>query len=155
LQAMKDAQTEAERKAAEKAGEFEDLYNKEKTEGEKARERLTALETKETTRLETVTADADAIVAKWPEEDRTLDPTGLDADARLRMVQQLDKRFNATEMPHGTRSRGTTDKGPIPQWVKDNFKEFRGRDAKDDDELREWEKYLRATPKYDDKFKTT
>lgn len=156
LKDIQDAQTEAERKAAEKAGEFETLYSTSQTELGTTKEKLAGLQTRETARLETVTTDADAIVAKWDEEDRAMDPKNLDADERLRMVRLLDKRFTGTEtMPHGTRSRGSTDKGPIPQWVKDNFKEFQGRDPKDDDELRKWEGYLRAEPRYADKFKTT
>jgi len=156
LAARDAADEEAARKAAEEAGKYEDLYNKEKTEGDAARERLTTLEAKEAVRLEAVTADADAIVAKWPEDDRTLDPTGMDPDGRLRMVRQLDKRLNAETLPHGTRSQGGGDKATIPDWVRANYREYHaGTDAKSDDEYRTWMTYLKGVPRFADKFNNT
>lgn len=149
------AEEEAARKAAEEAGQYEKLYGEEKARADTALQRLQALEERENTRLAAVSTDADAIVAKWPEADRALDPKGLDPDSRLRMVRQLDARLNSQERPAGTRNNGHDGKEPIPDWVKANYKEFHaGVDAPNDDALRRWMGHLKTTTKYRDKFTT-
>lgn len=154
--ATKTAADEAAKtKKAEEAGEFERLYKDADAALTTANEQLTAHTARETTRLETVTTDADAIVAKWPDADKALDPKSLAPDARLRMVRQLDARFSATDRPAGTRSKGSDEDAPIPDWVKDNFREFNGADAPNDEKLRWWMGLLKKEPKYADKFKTT
>jgi len=102
------ADADAEVARLQKAGEHKALYDAEKTAREALAARVAAYEAKEAARAAAAKTAGDAIVAGWAEADRTLDPAGLDPEARLDHVRRLDARLKGAgdHLATGTRTQG-------------------------------------------------
>jgi len=122
IETDKAAAEEAAKEAkAKEKGQYGPLYEAAKAELEKANQRLADYEAKEAERKTAAKAEADGIVAAWPEADRALMPAGLDAEAAIQFARKLDARLRtASSMPAGARSQSgsASDASPPPECVE-------------------------------------
>lgn len=139
LAAIESERAEADRAAAEEAGEYRKLYEDLKAKHGAAAEQLAALQSAETARLETlVQSNNDRIVA-LPEHLRGLIPDGLSPDATASQIARLEalhtKPTATPAMPPGGRVVGAgvdpEELSPeIAAWVDADAPHLRGVAAK-------------------------
>ena len=112
---LEAADAERSRKAAEEAGQFQDLYKQTQSEAEKLRAEVEQYRAAETARIERVEARNTAALEKLPEPFRALVPEGLSPDAVSEQIQRLAALAQQDAGPAGSRAgAGKPPKEAIP-----------------------------------------
>ncbi len=132
-QQQQEATAAAQQKADEAKGEYKSLYEQLQADSAQTAEKLTALQEKETSRIETLTAANTARIKDLPEHLRLLVPEGLAPDAAAAQISQLEALGAKDDRPKGGRagSGGNQDADAIPAEIKSAVEaeaKSRGRD---------------------------
>jgi len=115
LAELKAAQEAAAQKRAEEQGEFQALYEKAAPELETLRAEVDGYRTRETARIEALTASNAERVDALPETMKALAPPGLEPDALSNWLSLAEKQSAASQQrPAGTQTHGGTKASTIP-----------------------------------------
>ena len=90
LSAMEAEQAKREQLAAEKRGEYEQLYKTTQQERDQLLEKLTGYEERETARRQRIEASNTERLKSLPENFRALVPSGLDPDSTAEQISRLE-----------------------------------------------------------------
>jgi len=131
VSAMEAEQAKREQLAAEKRGEYEQLYKATQEQLEAANQRLTGYEERETARRERIEASNAERLKALPETFRALVPPGLDAEATQEHLARLESVINQNTPTGGMPPRsGPPSVETIPQACILEAERFGYRDAR-------------------------
>ena len=131
LSAMEAEQAKREQLAAEKRGEYEQLYKATQQERDQLQEELTGYRERETARRERIEASNTERLKALPETFRALVPPGLDAEATQEHLARLESVINQNTPTGGMPPRsGPPSVETIPQACILEAERFGYRDAR-------------------------
>ena len=131
LSAMEAEQAKREQLAAEKRGEFEQLYKAAQEQLENTQQQLSGYQERETARQERIQASNTERLKKLPETFRALVPPGLDVDATAEHLARLENVITQNTPTGGIPPRsGPPSVETIPQACILEAERFGYRDAR-------------------------
>lgn len=132
LAELKAAQEAAAQKRAEEQGEFQALYEKVTPELETLRAEVETFRTRETARVEALTASNTERIEALPETMKALAPPGLEPDALSNWLSLAERQATTTQQrPAGTQTHGGTVGTSIPAELTDRVKAEAEKHGKD------------------------